>query len=573
MELKNIKKGIFIMFLLLGIKSYSQTDVIEIDSISMSASKVMPYNKAFTIKLAIDAEDVNSIYFVKKHNHYNLSRSIEHYINSGGGVYTPPVIPQNYYYVKKVAKKNYLFLNFDDDFKLEPSASYYVIIVQKKLGTAVLGFFDNYYLSQHGPGAPNPALLTTALQSLDEFEASMRKIFGNLVFGYFTRAAYVLSPAAFDASFNTNILAEYNAYNGAKTTYDATILANSALMVAAPPIFDNLALKQISVDATINKDAVTYLIGKDGINNSIASDINSTVLQPNVQSVLNGAISLDCIYCNPVNINSTVQTDLNKRIANIESSINLLNNIKRVLNMMQGVSTVSAATAASITNLMGWIGHLQAAKTELKNLLRLRKAIEARITNDIYAGFNFNLASMASGNSYLNFETRNKVLLTPDFGVVTSAFSNKGKDLEYGIVPYLGFHINLMAVDKDLPFKSYKKNWKQYCSIMVGWSLVNMQKENERANFFEKSSLLTGVGLRLSNVIRITGGTQWLFDLRKDSNNVESRKLYGTPFIGLSFDLNVKQYLNGFADILSGIGKTKPSAPIATQTATTTSNQ
>lgn len=566
MEAKKLHKIIFILFLFLGLKSYAQTDVIEIDSITMSASKVMPYNKAFTVKVAIEAEDVNRIFFIKKHNHYNLSETIGHYIGSSNGSYVPPVIPPNYYYVKKVAKKNYLFLSFDDNFKLEPSASYYVIITQKKIGASVLSFFDNYYLSQYGPGAPNPAVLATALESLREFDLSMSRIFGNFTFGNYTSTEFVNNPASFGASFTANVLADYNAYSLAKGTYDANILANTAAMAAAAPSFDNLALKQITVDPTINKDALTYLLGKDGVNNNIASDINTTAQQPNIQNILNGAISLDCIFCNPVNINSTAQSDLGKRITNIESSINVLNNIKRVLNMLQGSSSVSAATATSITRVMGWIGYLQTEKAELKNLLKLRKAIEAKIIDGIYGGYTFNIASMATGNSYMNFETRNKVLLTPDFGIVTSSFSNKGKDLEYGLIPYLGFHINLMAVDKDIPFKSYKKNWKQYCSLMVGWSLVNMQKENSRANFFEKSSLLTGVGLRLSNVIRITGGTQWLFDLRRDSNNVESRKLYGTPFLGISFDLNVKQYLNGFADLLSGIGKTKPAAPAAAAT-------
>lgn len=114
-----------------------------------------------------------------------------------------------------------------------------------------------------------------------------------------------------------------------------------------------------------------------------------------------------------------------------------------------------------------------------------------------------------------------------------------------------------MTVDKDLSFSSYKKNWKQRFSVMVGWSLVSMKNNDSKyTNFFEKSSLLTGIDFRFNNVIRITTGAQRLFKT-KDSHNNSARILQPFAFIGISFDLNIKQYFNGFTDLPSGIGKTK----------------
>jgi len=544
------------------IKSFSQTDVIEIDTITITASKVMPYNKAFTIKVALDADEVSQVHFIKKYKYFDLSNTIGHYITKGGGTYTPPEIPANYYYVRKIGEKNFLFLTFADNYMLEPSASYFIIFTQKKLGSSVLGFFDNYYISQTAatPVARATAL-TDATELLTEFEMSMRRIFGTLVFGYYPVNEFTANQPAFLASFNANLLTEYNAYSAASTSYTGVITANIATMAAAIPNLDSLTFKQLLVDSTINKDALTYLIGKEFSFNNAASDINTVAIQARIANILNGSVSLDCIFCNGVNVNSTLQSGYNKRITNIETTITLLNNIKRTLFLLQPKATATSNIVTSINNIILWINHLQTSKTGLKGLLKIRKAIETKIIDNIYAGFRFNYASMASGNSFLNFETRNKVLLTPDFGIVTSAFTKNGKSLDYGIVPYLGFHINFMAVDKDLPFNSYKKNWKQYVSLMVSWSLVDMQQDLAYENFFEKSSMLTGFGFRLNNVIRITAGSQWLFKLGTDANNNKTRKLLGVPFVGLSFDLNVKQYLNGFVDLLSGIGKTKSPNP------------
>lgn len=547
------------------LKSFSQTDVIEIDTITITASKVMPYNKAFTIKVALDADEVSQVHFIKKYKYFDLSNTIGHYISKGGGTYTPPEIPANYYYVRKIGEKNYLFLTFADNYMLEPSASYFIIFTQKKLGSSVLGFFDNYYLSQTAATVADRATaLTDATESLTEFEASMRRIFGTLVFGYYTVQDFTTNQPAFLTSFNANILNEYNTYSVAATAYTGAITTNSAAMAAATPNLDSLTFKQLLVDSSINKDALTYLMGKELLYNNAASDINTVAIQTRIAGILNGSVALDCIFCNGVSINSTLLNDINKRITNIESSITLLNNIKRTLFLLQPKATAASNITASINNIILWINHLQTSKTGLKGLLKMRKAIETKIIDNIYAGFRFNYASLASGNSFLNFETRNKVLLTPDFGIVTSAFTKKGKSLDYGIVPYLGFHINFMAVDKDLPFNSYKKNWKQYFSLMVGWSLVNMEQDSTYKNFLEKSSILTGLGFRLNNVIRITAGSQWLFKLGTDANNNQTRKLFGVPFVGLSFDLNVKQYLNGFVDLLSGIGKTKSPKPTST---------
>jgi hypothetical protein len=552
---------IMALMLFLSEKSFAQNEVIEIDTITATASKVMPYNRPFTVKMAIDADEVPRIYFIKRHKHLNLPESISYYDGKSTvtNPYTPDEISQNYYYVEKISGKNYLYITFADEYMFEPSASYYIIISQRKLAKEALGFFDNYYLSQYDPIPANrPLAFTNARSSLGLYESKMRKVFGTVGFGFLTLAEFNVGAAAFKTDFDATLLPLYTQYAAALTLYNSNIITNAGAMFAALPVFDLLTKEQLIADTTINKDALTYLYGKDLTNNNISSDVNTLANQSRIQDILYGVVSLECIFCNRVNLGSVSQSDYSKRISNIDATITQLNAIKRAMFLSLPKSAAGRLDAnTTINNLITWMNYLEASKNELKGLLNIRKLIEGAIMDNMYIGNSFNNASIASGNSYLNFETRNKVLLTPDFGITTSAFTKDGNSLDYGIVPYLGFHINFMALDKDISFSSYKKNWKQYLSLMVGWSLVDMKQESKYDNFFEKSSLLTGIGYRLNNVIRITAGSQWLFKLREDSLGNHSRKLFGVAYVGLSFDLNIKQYLNGFTDLLSGIGKTK----------------
>jgi hypothetical protein len=319
-------------------------------------------------------------------------------------------------------------------------------------------------------------------------------------------------------------------------------------------------------DTTVTDQAFNYVGGKEYSNVSMIADLITLGESYKTNQLISGVINLDCIYCKPIDNNSKSLDNLNKRVSNIDKTINSFNLLSRSISLFNSKFKMGDKGVA----LQTVIDTLLESKLQLESIIKTRKKIDATLLDahsfifhrkkgdkDKEKSADFSGASVIGGDSYLDFETRNKALLTPDFGIVTSSFFSQGKYLDYGIVPYLGFHLNFMAVDKDLNFSSYKKDWKQRFSVMVGWSLVSMKnKDSTYSNFFAKSSLLTGVGFRLNNVIRITTGAQWLFKT-KDSHNNPARILQPIPFIGISFDLNIKQYLNGFTDILSGIGKTK----------------
>lgn len=567
-------KSIFYLILALlltttKVTTFAQVEVIEIDTLTRSAVRTAPFDKPFLIKAQIEVENVKRVFLIPKIGSKTLDETIAHYFKKNGGSYKVPEFEENYFWTRKIGDKYYLFVSFAEKYLFKPSKSYFIIPDFKQTDASVIAFFDLYYKSTL-PGTNAATHLSKAEESLAIFEQLMRKIYGRrLDFGFMTLNDFTANRRTFATDFDKNLLASYQRYELSKNNFSGSLNSRTATLTTSLPSFDSLTYHQLLADTTINKEAISYLSGRDYLKNDLISDLATIHQTGQTANILAGAVGLNCIYCDKVDTSSNTVKDITKRVGNLDSSIKQLATLQKTLYLLIPKNTRTGNINTSLTRVNTWIGQLQQSKDSLSLLIKQRKKIENNILDSIYVGKTFTYSQVLAGNSYLNFETRNKLLLTPDFGVVTPSVSKGGKELEYGIIPYLGFHINLMAVDKDITFGSYKKHPLQHFSIMVGWSLVNMNKDSTYANFFEKSSFLTGVGYRLNNVIRITGGTQWLFKLGTDNNQKPTRKLNAIPYLGLSFDLNIKQYLNGFVDLLSGIGKTKPTLPQSASSATT----
>ena len=83
---------------------------------------------------------------------------------------------------------------------------------------------------------------------------------------------------------------------------------------------------------------------------------------------------------------------------------------------------------------------------------------------------------------------------------------------------------------------------------MTAWSLTSISEEGKREDFFANSTFLTGIGFRINNALRVTAGVNWFYKL--DPNpTIETKSIAVTPYIGLSVDLDVKQFLNGFTEL------------------------
>lgn len=170
------------------------------------------------------------------------------------------------------------------------------------------------------------------------------------------------------------------------------------------------------------------------------------------------------------------------------------------------------------------------------------KIIEAIKSDDLFK----KSVSFSATSEVFSFETRAKLRVTPDFGYLGYGFQ---KDFN-GITPYLGFQIEFRYFDKNIPFQLIpNKTIGHRLSFFSGVTLASLKKENKREDFFSNKSLISGLGFRLSNALRITGGAI-LFN-REDYNPlVDNKKLALTPCLGLSIDLSIKQLLNDVSGLI-----------------------
>jgi hypothetical protein len=257
---------------------------------------------------------------------------------------------------------------------------------------------------------------------------------------------------------------------------------------------------------------------------------------------------------------------------------NRLANIKASLGLVEELYFLAEAIHTSNTNLDGAVNSLKAFREELQNLVTQFEPVvqERKSINDVLFNIGLSNLNQLGGNTYVSsFETRSKLSIAPDFGIVTTL----GKDGSnpYPFVPYLGFHINLRPINRDITFWSYHHKPLHHWSILFGWSLVSIDNGPKQlagadsvASFFSKGkgTLLTGVGFRLGNVVRITGGGMWYFKYQPSAVNTnfyDQRRLKYWPFIGVSLDLSIKDLLNGISDVLTGAPRTfRPPNPPAT---------
>lgn len=175
-------------------------------------------------------------------------------------------------------------------------------------------------------------------------------------------------------------------------------------------------------------------------------------------------------------------------------------------------------------------------------------------------------AEITNGNTFIfSFESRTKFSLVPEVGLVSNLFFKSGQSTNYTLIPYIGASVNFSQLDRDIPFKLIRnKTFAQRLSFMVGYSVVPIKDDNinnPRDDFFEKSSLLTGFGFRFSNTVKAIGGYIWFY--KRPALATESRTLASMPYLGVSFDLDIKKYIE---TIFSAVTPLRSAKAVETKT-------
>jgi len=282
------------------------------------------------------------------------------------------------------------------------------------------------------------------------------------------------------------------------------------------------------------KEGIKDLTQKDDLLRTIAFFFSPSALR--LTQLQAGLISLKTPF------EVIKQTDWSARISNIKTSVAQLRELREFI--LKTRATAEKATPC----LESEITHLTELETRLTSLaaqyqiifLHLQKRQDELVKQyDLY-----NAAPIGNGStSVLEFLSAHKFRIVPDFGLV-GVWKGQGAKFQ-DLVPYLGFHINFRSIDKSIQMKDVKyKSWRHYFSFMGGITLRSMKIEGKREDFFANNNLITGLGFRLNNYLRITGGVIWFRTV--DKNPLSTDKPIGfSPFTGLSLDLELQSLFGG----------------------------
>jgi hypothetical protein len=146
--------------------------------------------------------------------------------------------------------------------------------------------------------------------------------------------------------------------------------------------------------------------------------------------------------------------------------------------------------------------------------------------------------------SLMDMKSDTKFRIVPDFGFILPFTKGQAGFLQ-DFTPYMGFNVNFRSMDKNIKLRQIRyKSLRHYLSFSAGLTMRSLKIDKKRDDFFDKTSLITGLGIRLSNYLRLTGGVVW-FKV-PDPNVITNNTLVRlTPFVGLSVDVDLIELFGG----------------------------
>ncbi|GAB3512953.1 hypothetical protein [Emticicia fontis] len=498
--------------------------VIEIDSITLTPKEPLPFDQAFTLKIPITGKKVSFVYIVQQVLNFDLKQSVEQRLLNNQKAYE--TFPKSYFKVEiDEKKKNYLFVDFKSKFLLEPNKRY-TLIFSAGPNEKTYEIFDSYRKLKRG-------LTTDSVfekKYLDLSDAIADR-FDGLRFNYTTDIN--IAKKNVDSLYNASLKIKYDKIDALLTSLDSSIaISNLHVLFNGNPNLNDFLKIIASANAAIDeKFREKFMLNNETLN--MINELHRLDIDF-YKKTLNGYLSIGCRYCEAIDT-----LKYSERIKMIDKSIDSLSRLETLSRSL----SVNFASQISISiNISAYLKELRTSKKILKEIEKLLTDIKNEISKDP----KFNVAELVEGHSFaINFAARSAYSIVPDFGLVNTRLFANGRENDYKFMPYLGFHVNLRPINKDLHFWSYKhKNLFHFLSIFVGWTLVKVES-SKRLDFFENSSLLTGFGFRLGNALRLVGGKMWYFNV--DTNGI--RNFSNMNFAGLSLDFELEKLFNGFKDL------------------------
>ncbi|PWJ54257.1 hypothetical protein CLV98_11819 [Dyadobacter jejuensis] len=550
--------SLFLLPIWVNAQVFREENIVEVDPIMGLPDRSLPFDQPFILKIPTSSSKVIGVSYLKHVRQLDFGASYQHRYqkaspqNRQSKIKGLESLEPSDYEVKTIGKQNYLLISVRNPILLDPGSTY-TFFWAEDVSPKIMGLFDfyeNWKINHDSVGIDKARKEYQKIGDQIEAKFSMPLNWPNEQedIRQLTRIAMVFEDGKLglyrdyaalrskNRQLNDKISTQTVLHNDPSTGY---LLQLIKAINQKGPHFDTELRAKFLTDESL---AIKRLLR---LHQVFSRDASQRL------GLMDGTIPIDCESCTV-----TPPQSYSDRAANLTESIEALDELAwmaKTLNV-SGPTDLSQSIAL-ITSLKTV---LEQNHEELTPLL----AIRANIENKIYYQALSNLTYLGTSTFIYSFDTRTKLSITPDFGLVSSRLSDKGNN-PYPFVPYLGFHINFRPINRDLSWKSYKHKWGHYCSLMVGYSMVPLASgplhgpsvaADSLSGFFkDNSTLLTGLGFRLGNVIRITGGSMWHFKTTSNSQQVyDQRKLRSWLFLGVSLDLSLKSLMNGLSDALKG---------------------
>lgn len=561
-----------------------QNKVIEIDSVSGLPSTALPFDEPFVLKIPTKSTRINGVAYqqhIGRRDFGDSKRFLAGIKQEQGWPKDTKLInfdPRDYE-LKKIGTQRYLLIRVNNPNLLKPGKTY-TFFWAEEVSDDIIDLFDAYRKIRTG----DAAALDEASRLYEKLALENQKVFNyplnfdakevadlTTVKNLYDRTTLKLPDAytnleasvtAFDAKVNTT---------GALTnTLDAQTLTNLAQEIVKRTYNFDYELRQKYLPSEVRATTQLYRLAE--LSKNTAVDATAAAAR---KRLLDGLDDINCNNCDPAKL-----TQYETRSDNLQTTQVAVDQLLAVAQLLANPYRAESIKAVEVLNKLQT--DLRALRKEFDAVLKARKTIK----NKLFSQSVSQLTTLGSNTYTYSFDTRNKLSIAPDFGVVTTRIGNDGTN-PYAFVPYLGFHINFRPINRDVPFKSYNHTLGHRLSLMFGYSIVSVDNgpklspgiADSVSSFFSgsKGTLITGFGFRLGNAVRITTGYMWYFShtstyAAKPNMPLiyDQRRLQTWPFVGLSLDLALKDLLNGITDVFKGSPRRYYSPPPADTSPTVT---
>lgn len=149
-----------------------------------------------------------------------------------------------------------------------------------------------------------------------------------------------------------------------------------------------------------------------------------------------------------------------------------------------------------------------------------------------------------AGETYANFETESEKHVSPDVGFLYAFDTEEAH-------PYFGANFYYRPINRDVPLAQVEHDgwsWEHRVSFTLGLTSDSVEESGQREGLIGESGLVLGVGVRLTDVVRLNAGALVFRQLDSNPLNDET-SIAASSYVGLSWDVNVKSLAEGFKGV------------------------